>query len=268
MKQTKERTKWTAVALDPPPWHTAFPWQQPHALPQPSPCQRRGYSHTAGMSGDCRHLMCPHALAKTHTQTHSNTLTRAHKPKGKTHTVWFYSLAGTKHVTHLLISQIEAAGVCVCVCHSSLFVSGSPSPQALTDAPACRVCAYEQQRTHTLCTSRTAMSVSGGHKGGIRKKKVKNMSVNSLKQHLHTLSFSQREDKDWEGAQGWWEGASFICSALLRTDRKKKGEESCREKERIRGGEWQSWATWPPERQHETRHNLSPAAPTATYSEE
>lgn len=67
----------------------------------------RGWAVTAG-------TWCPHA--RTRTNTHSDTLkyinTSTQTQKKDTHSV-FYSLTGTKHVTHLLISQIEAAGVCV-----------------------------------------------------------------------------------------------------------------------------------------------------------
>ncbi len=177
------------MALNPPPWHTALPWQQPHALPQPSPCQRWSYSLTAGMNGDCRHLMS----ACTCTNTHSNTLTQAHKPTGKTHGE-FYTLTGTKHVTHFLISQIEAAVcvcVCVCVCVSFISVclclSISPSSNWCPCMQSVCIWAMEKHCTHTLCTSRTAVLVCEGHKGGIRKKKEKRMSVNTSK---HNLSFS------------------------------------------------------------------------------
>lgn len=112
----------------PPSWHTVLPWQQPHALPQPSPCQRWSYSLTAGTNSGCRHL----TYAYTHTLKYINANTL---PSAKAHTL-----------ASLLMFQIEDAGVC----HLSLFVSASPSPQALTDAPACRVCAYMYHGV-TLC---------------------------------------------------------------------------------------------------------------------
>lgn len=159
MKQTKERTKWTAVALDPPPWHTMLPWQQPHALSQPSPCQRWSYSLTVGMNSDCR-------LTHKHTLKYINTSIQTYRKD-----TWYILHShrhGTCH-TSLDFSDWSRRGVC----HSSLFVFASLSLRALTDAPACRVCAHEPWRStlHTLCTSRTAMLVCEGHKGGIKKKK-------------------------------------------------------------------------------------------------
>lgn len=68
----------------------------------------RGWAVTAG-------TWCPHAHAQTHTQTHSNTLPRAHKPKGKRHTLCF-TLSQAQNMSHISWFLKLKPQVCVCVC--------------------------------------------------------------------------------------------------------------------------------------------------------
>lgn len=162
MKQTKERTKWTAVALDPPPRRTALPWQQPHALPQPSPCQR--------------HLMSACTHRNTLTYIHTSTQTRrkdTHRHK-------------TCH-TSLDFSDWSRRCVCVCVSFISVCLSISPSSNQCRCMQSVCIWATEEHCTHTLHFAHQCQLVKDT-------KKVKNMSVNALKQPLHTLFL-------WDGAQ-------------------------------------------------------------------
>lgn len=128
MKQTKERTKWTAVALD--PLLLGILCYHGSSLTR---CRSHLHAN-GGAIASLRGRTVAAGTWRTHTHTHSNILTRIHS-QAQRHTL-----------ASLLMFQIEDAGVC----HLSLFVSASPSPQALTDAPACRVCAYMYHGV-TLC---------------------------------------------------------------------------------------------------------------------